>query len=409
MRIALIGVGKLGLDCAEVLADTYDVVGYDLVHREPANFPMAKDLAGAVENAEYIFIAVPTPHEAGYGGETPTSHLKSKDFDYNPLISACEDLRPLLRPEQTVVIISTVLPGTIRNVIKPILGHEKLLYNPYLIAMGSVKWDMIHPEMIIIGTEKGDDHTAYQGLLDIYSKIMKNSPRISAGTWEEAEAIKIFYNTFISAKIGLVNMILDVAERCGNINVDVVTSALRESTQRIMGPRYMHAGMGDAGACHPRDNIALRFLAEKLDIGYDLFEAIMTAREKQAKNMAERLVKIAKDADLPIVIHGKAYKPMVPYVDGSYSLLVAHFVNELGMAVEYVDPQTGDQRTQTGPAAFLMAHNAQVTYDSTGVDASTAPLAYCDFPTGSILLDPWRTIKPISGVKVIPYGNSRPA
>ena len=54
-------------------------------------------------------------------------------------------------------------------------------------------------------------------------------------------------------------------------------------------------GMGDGGACHPRDNIALRHMAQKLDLGYDLFDSIMNAREKQAKNMAEFLVAKAKE------------------------------------------------------------------------------------------------------------------
>ena len=72
-----------------------------------------------------------------------------------------------------------------------------------------------------------------------YQTIMENNPRYVIGTWDECECIKVFYNTFISAKIGLVNMIQDVAEAQGNINVDVVTDALRDSTQRIMGFSYM--------------------------------------------------------------------------------------------------------------------------------------------------------------------------
>ena len=125
---------------------------------------------------------------------------------------------------------------------------------------------------------------------------------------------------FISAKISLVNMIQDVSIKLGNINVDVVTDALKHSTQRIMGPKYMTAGMGDGGACHPRDNIALRFLAKKLNLGYDLFDAIMDSREKQAKNMAKYLVNLSKKHKLNICIHGKAYKPDVPYLDGSLSI-----------------------------------------------------------------------------------------
>lgn len=407
MRLAMIGVGKLGQDCAEVLAEHYPIRGYDLHPRNPSNFSMASDICSAIEGADFIFIAVPTPHDPGYGGETPTSHLPPKDFDYSILQNVATELAKHVKPEQTVVIISTVLPGTIRTYIQPILKHRRLIYNPYLIAMGSVKWDMRNPEMIIMGCEYPSDEPLLDELYEIYRPILENAPRVVKGTWEEGEAIKIFYNTFISAKIGLVNMILDVAEKCGNINVDVVTSALKDSTQRIMGPRYMHAGMGDAGACHPRDNIALRYMAHNLGLGYDLFEAIMSSRERQAANLAERLVALAAEHELPIVIHGKAYKPMVAYTEGSYSLLVEHFVKELGGSVEYVDPMTGDARNSDEPAVFLLAHDANVTYANTGVDASVAPSSYCAFPKGSILLDPWRTLAPREGVTVIQYGNTR--
>ena len=158
-----------------------------------------------------------------------------------------------------VVLISTVLPGTVRRELAPLIEHARFIYNPYLIAMGSVAWDMVNPEMLIIGTENGEtDNNDAKTLQNFYMLLMENDPRIAVGTWEEAESIKIFYNTFISAKLSLVNMIQDVAMKLGNTNVDVITEALANSTKRITGPQYMTAGMGDGGPCHPRDNIALR-------------------------------------------------------------------------------------------------------------------------------------------------------
>lgn len=88
----------------------------------------------------------------------------------------------------------------------------------------------------------------------------------------------------------------------------------------------MKAGMGDGGSCHPRDNIALRWLAKELDLGYDLFEAIMTARETQAENMAKAILSHGKN----VHFSSDSYKPGVPLIDGSYSLLVQHFVIKLG-------------------------------------------------------------------------------
>ena len=272
--------------------------------------------------------------------------------------------------------------------------------------MGSVKWDMINPECLIIGTEDGSITGDAQVLIDFYQPLMQNNPRINVGTWDEAEAIKVFYNTFISAKIGLVNMIQDVAETNGNINVDVVTDALKAATQRITGPKYLTAGMGDAGACHPRDNIALRYLAEKLDLGYDLFHSIMHSRDKQAERLANTLIKLSKETDMPVVIHGRAYKPYVPYTVGSYSELIGHFIRESGVQLIYVDPLTGDDNSVDSPAVFLMAHNAEVTYSGTGVQLVPDSL-YCNIPKGSVVVDPWRQFPKTNGVKVIHYGNTR--
>ena len=81
-------------------------------------------------------------------------------------------------------------------------------------------------------------------------------------------------------------MIQEVGNKLFFTDVDKVTNALAKSNKRIMSPNYMKAGMGDGGPCHPRDNIALRWLAKNLNLGYDMFETIMTAREKQAENMA---------------------------------------------------------------------------------------------------------------------------
>jgi UDPglucose 6-dehydrogenase len=201
-------------------------------------------------------------------------------------------------------------------------------------------------------------------------------------------------------------MIQDVAEANGNINVDVVTDALKRATQRITGPRYLTAGMGDAGACHPRDNIALRWLAQKLDLGYDLFHAIMHSRDQQAKKMADRLVALHHETGLPVVIHGRAYKPYVPYTIGSYSELVGHFVEQSGVAVRYADPLTGDHVNGALKCVVLMAHNAEITYSGTGVKVKPDAF-YFEIESGSVVVDPWRTVPDLPGVRVIHYGNPR--
>jgi UDPglucose 6-dehydrogenase len=409
-NIGFIGLGKLGLDCAEVMAEKHTVRGFDIYPRT-SNTVKVCNVEETVNESEWIFIAVPTPHEEGYDGSIPSSHMTPKDFGHDAVKDALAKINQYATSPKKVVLISTVLPGTTRRHFITLLDKKhQFLYNPYLIAMGSVKWDMVNPEMIMIGTEDGNPNTLAGELIDIYKTIMQNSPRYEIGTWDECEAIKIFYNTFISAKVGLANMIQDFALKIGNINVDVVTNALARSTMRIMGPKYMTAGMGDAGACHPRDNIALRWLAQEYEVGYDLFDTIMHAREIQAKNLALFLVAEATKSELPIVIHGKAYKPDVPYCIGSYSTLVGYYIEEAGLPVIYVDPLADDSTNVVAdvdhPAVFLWAHNRRVTYEYTGDQEATKP--YCEIKSGSVIVDPWRQLPvDMKDIKVVHYGNTR--
>jgi UDPglucose 6-dehydrogenase len=402
-KVAMIGVGKLGQACAEVMGETYPVVGYDVLSRNPKNFNMVETVKEAVEFGDIVFIAVPTPHDPEYDGRRPTHHLPNKDFDYSIVRDILADVNQYADKTKLVVLISTVLPGTVRRELEPVITNSRFVYNPYLIAMGTVGWDFSNPEMIMIGTEDGSETGDAKQLIEFYRPMMSNDPRYVVGTWDECECIKIFYNTFISAKLSLVNMIQDVAERQGNINVDVVTDALKNSDQRIMGPCYMKAGMGDGGACHPRDNIALRWMSQNLDLGYDLFDAIMEAREIQAKNLASKLI----EPELPVVIIGKAYKPHVHYEDGSYSILVGHYVEDLGGSVYYDDDYTGDKPpADLGPASYLLGHDPETTFLGC-LDPDPEKQEEYIFPEGSFIIDPWRKCPNISGCTVIHYGNTR--
>jgi UDPglucose 6-dehydrogenase len=402
--VGFVGIGKLGLACAEVMAQSYAVTGYDIYPRTSSKITISDTLEGAVRGKDVIFVAVQTPHDPIYDGSQPITHLANKDFDYTIVNQVLADINQYVTQDQLVVLISTVLPGTTRRELRKHITNARFIYNPYLIAMGSVAWDMVNPDMIIIGTEDGSVTGDAKLLTDFYAPLMQNNPHIAVGTWDEAEAIKIFYNTFISTKVGLVNMIQDVAMKSGNIDVDVVTGALCASTMRIISTKYMTAGMGDAGPCHPRDNIALRWLAENLDLGYDIFDTVMHAREKQAENLAVYLTDLADEHNLPVVIHGKAYKPDVDMLDGSYSLLIGHYLTDLGVEFSYSDPLTGDTVADGQDAVVLLAHNRQITYGYTG----ELPEQQLYFTPGSqsIILDPWRKFNS-TNYKVIHYGNTR--
>ncbi len=203
-KIGFIGIGKLGLDCAEVMAEKHEVRGYDIYPRTSDSVKVC-DIQELVDESEWIFIAVPTPHTEGYDGSVPSSHMTPKDFGHDAVLDAINKVNQHAKTSKKVVLISTVLPGTTRSKFITLLDKKhQFLYNPYLIAMGSVKWDMANPEMVIIGTEDGELTGIAGELIALYKTMMNNDPRYEIGTWDECEAIKIFYNTYISAKVGIV-------------------------------------------------------------------------------------------------------------------------------------------------------------------------------------------------------------
>ena len=380
MNIGWFGLGKLGKICAKVIAEKgHNVTGYDVAKVSGTGISVTTDPAKAVEGKDFVFVAVQTPHDPLYGGEKPITHLPNKDFGLQQVKDCLTEINKHATEDTIVVLISTVLPGTTRREFAQLLDKARFIYNPYLIAMGTVAWDMVNPDMVIIGGEKPNDNDA-KALVEFYKTIMENDPHYNIGTWEEAEATKIFYNTFISARLSLVNMIQDVAQKVGNMNVDVVTESLSKAGYRITSAAYMKAGMGDGGPCHPRDNIALRHLAERLDLGYDLFDAIAKSREVQAENMAKEILEYGTN----IHFTSDSYKPRVEYTDGSYSLLVQHYVQKHGGMIVNGFDHPGEVIVRGHPD------------DEFQVDEAT------------VVFDPWRTyVSKNKNVKVIHYGKTR--
>ena len=110
IKIAFVGVGKLGKDAAEVLDDYYDVTGYDVRPITTTSIKMEYDLETAVKGKDVVFIAVPTAHHPDYDGRYATSHLPPKDFDYSVAIEVTEEVDRYVDSNTLIVMISTMLP-----------------------------------------------------------------------------------------------------------------------------------------------------------------------------------------------------------------------------------------------------------------------------------------------------------
>jgi UDPglucose 6-dehydrogenase len=418
MRVGFLGLGKLGLPCALAIdIKGHEVMGYDINPNvlQKEHFPykeagpngessiepilqnsrlrFARDIHELVRHSEIIFVAIQTPHEERYEGITRLPRER-KDFIYRWLVAGLRDLAEKIADiceDRIVVVISTVLPGTMRKHILPVLNkHVKICYNPFFISMGNTMRDFLYPEIVLLGVH---DPIAAQRVEEFYATVV-DSP-IYRTSIENAEAIKVAYNTYISMKIVFANTWMEICHKIPGTDVDEVTGALALATRRIMSPMYLKGGMGDGGGCHPRDNIALSWLARELDLSYDFFESLMVARERQTEWLAQLMESYdpVGEARLLKVILGKSFKPETNITVGSPAILLKNLLEERGHDVEMYDPYVD-------PGAPVPAYPASVFLIAT----KHPGFVDFEFPEGSTVIDPWRYIPQMLGVKVVGVG-----
>lgn len=410
MKIGFVGLGKLGMPCAVALAlKGHEVIGYDenpsVLNKKIRQYketgpdgiepfdPYLENstltfgsLDQIAKHSDIIFVAVQTPHDPRYEGVTriPPDRV---DFDYQYLVSSITSLSRHITRSTTIVIISTVLPGTIRKHILPNINpNMKVCYNPFFIAMGTTMRDFLFPEFILFGVDDNEASilakTLYQSLTDapLYVTSVEN-----------AELIKVAYNTFIGMKIVFANTIMEICHKSPGTNADDVMNAIKMANRRLISPAYLKSGMGDGGGCHPRDNIAMSWLARKLNLSYDFFDSLMLAREKQTEWLADLIC----EHDLPKVILGYSFKAETNLTTGSPAVLLSNLIRDRGHEVSLVDPfieGIPDGFANDSSKVFLLG-------------AEHSVFKKLVFPAGSVVIDPWRMLeKPQCDITYIPVG-----
>ena len=419
MNIGFIGLGKLGLPVALAIEDKgHTVFGTDISDRTLRNIRFKtldyreegaqellnkskiqiKPVEEIVKNSEIIFVPIQTPHTEKYEGVTRIPEERA-DFDYKYLKEGIMNLSEEIEKngeDKIVVIISTVLPGTIRREIKPILRKRtKLCYNPFFIAMGTTINDFLNSEIILFGV---DDKKAAEKAKEFYRTI-NNSP-FHETTLENAELIKVVYNTFISTKIAMINTIMETCHHMPNTNVDDVTKALSLCTDRIISPKYLNGGMGDGGGCHPRDNIALSYLARKLNLSFNWYDNIMKQREKQTEWLADLI--ISEKFEKKINILGKCFKPETNMIVGSPSILLKNILEEKGEKVTMWDPYVDSMNMEDVSKKNSWETEPQLFFIGTKHEA----FKHFYFKPGSTVIDPFRYLKLNNDVRYIPIGDT---
>jgi len=418
MKVGFLGLGKLGLPVALAIESKgHYVCGYDISEKTINNIKNRKieykeewvddylpksnidifDIPQLVKNSDIIFVPIQTPHHEKYEGITRIPDERA-DFDYSYLINGMNDLSKEIekqKKDKIVIIISTVLPGTITREIKPILSkHVKLCYNPFFIAMGSTMRDFLHPEFILFGI---DDLEAYKIGKELY-KTITNAPLYET-TIENAELIKVSYNTLISTKISFANTIMELCHKLPNTNVDEVTNALKLANRRLISGSYMDGGMGDGGGCHPRDNIAMSYLSKKLNLSHNWFEHIMVQRENQTEWLADIICEHKKNYKVNIL--GKSFKAESNLTLGSPAILLKSILEEKGIVAHIWDPII-DGNIDEYIRKYNWDKEAQLYFIATKHEQ------FQNFPfyDNSLVIDPWRYIIKRKNINLISIGQN---
>lgn len=423
MNVGFIGVGKLGLPCALTLADAGHVVSLfdvspryleilagdvdppqeagigDLIRRVASEVRGCKSIGHVVERSDVIFVAVQTPHSPEYGGHTEAPSER-RDFDYTALTGAVREVcaEALVQEKHvTVVVVSTALPGSFNRHLRPLANRfVTLTYGPAFIAMGTTIADYTNPEFVLLGA---DDPADLVPVKNVYRHL--HDRPFAVMSIESAELCKVAYNTFISQKIVFGNTLMEICHKTG-ADCDQVVDGLTLATQRVTSAAYMRGGMGDGGACHPRDLIAMSWLAERLDLSTDLMGYLVSAREDQSRWLRDLVRYYSELYDLPIALLGAAYKPGSDLVAGSPALLLAEQLQrtqelwESGTSVEIFDPHVAKYRPlpPSEPHVFV-------------VTCKHETWQHWDFAPGSVVLDPFGYIPDQPGVTVVRIGRKR--
>lgn len=399
----MIGMGKLGLPVALTIESKgFKVLGYDISpnpakYLEEKKIPFVEkdiqpyldktkiemvELKELIKQSDIIFCAIQTPHDPRYEGTTRIPEERA-DFDYSYIKSCIEEVSKILaelKEKRTVAIISTMLPGTTDRELRPLMNeYFEMVYTPQFIAMGTVINDYLNPEFNLIGA---DNKEVAEKMTNFYLKINDAPPLVTDVV--TAEAIKVSYNTFITTKTVLANLWGEIAHKTG-ANADQIFKAWSLSKKRLLSEKYLQAGMGDGGGCHPRDNIALSYLADLTGMGYNYFDSLMLAREKHAEWQASLAVNAAQLSGLPIYILGKAFKPETNIETGSPSILLSNILQEVG-----IKHFLSDEWVPLKAVVFIGCRHKE----------------YKDiqFVKGSIVIDPFGYIKDQEGVTVVRIG-----
>ena len=357
-KIAIIGLGYVGLSLAAFLGNQVQVVGVDsnkekirtlekgtsyfyepkisyyLKRAIKKGLTFTDQITKEVVSSDFIFITVGTPIDKY--GKIDLSNIKSVST------SIAKNMTNL-QNNPSIIIKSTVIPGTTMHVVKPILEKNNLkesidfglLTNPEFLREGSAMQDTISPHAIVIG---GSNNTSINKLTSLYKATYRKKPNIVKTNNITAEVIKYANNAFLATKISFINSIANICQKIPGTDVDDIAKVMGMDP-RISG-LFLKAGPGYGGSCFPKDVQALISFSKSIGYNPELLEAVQDNNYKQVRSISDILEKqLGNLKDRKIGLLGLSFKENTDDVRESVSIrLIEHLLDKKSKIIVH-DPK----------------------------------------------------------------------
>jgi UDPglucose 6-dehydrogenase len=371
MRIAVIGTGYVGLvsgACFSEFGVNVTCVDNDrgkIARLEQGEMPIyepgleqvvktnvaagrlafSSDLAGAVAEADAVFIAVGTPSRRGDG-----------HADLSFVFAAAEEIAAALRSYTVVVTKSTVPVGTGRKVAEILRKRRPdaafdVASNPEFLREGSAIQDFMRPDRVVIGTTS---ERAQHVMRELYRPLYLIETPILFTAIETAELIKYAANSFLATKIEFIN---EVADLCEKVGADVQDVARGIGLDGRIGRKFLHAGPGFGGSCFPKDCLALVRTAQEAGAPLGIVETVIAGNDRRKTAMAARVIEAlgGSAAGKTVCCLGLTFKPNTDDMRDSPSLAIVPALQAAGASVRAFDPEGTNEARKLLPGVQFAA------------------------------------------------------
>lgn len=353
MNIAVVGTGYVGLVTGTCLAETGNhVICVDIDENkvnkmkngevpiyEPhldvlfernikqGRLSFTTDLAQAIEDAQVIFLALPTP--PGEDG--------SADLSY--ILGVADDLGKLMKDYKVLVDKSTVPVGTAEKVTAAVKQNSTVDFdvvsNPEFLREGFAVDDFLKPDRVVVGTSSDRARAIME---ELYKPYVRQGNPIIFMDEKSAELTKYAANAFLATKITFMN---EIANMCERVDADVDKVRIGIGTDTRIGKRFLFPGIGYGGSCFPKDVQALAKSAKEVNYDFSLLSSVMKVNEDQKTIIVPKIADFF-GGDLKgkrFALWGLAFKPDTDDIREAPALYVIDKLIAAGATITAFDPE----------------------------------------------------------------------